>query len=57
MRDHDSPKEGVEVLCHLIFHGEEFDIEKIRSLVVLLNSTQLIDKILWMGIPRKRLQK
>ena len=45
MRDHDSPKGGVEVLCHLIFHGEEFDIEKIRRLVVLLNSTQLIDKI------------
>ena len=29
----DSPKGGVEVPCHLIFHGEEFDIEKIRSLV------------------------
>ena len=31
--------------CHLIFHGEEFNIEKIRSLVVLLNTTQLIGKI------------
>ena len=41
----DSPKGGVEVPCHLIFHGEEFNIEKIRSLVVLLNTTQLIDKI------------
>ena len=33
------------LVMHLIFHGEEFDIEKIRSLVVLLNTTQLIDKI------------
>ena len=41
----DSPKDGGKIPCHLIFHGKEFDIEKIRSLAVILNTTQLVDKI------------
>jgi len=33
------------VPCHLIFQGEEVDIEKIRNLIGLLNATQMIEKI------------
>ena len=29
----------------LVFHGEEVDVEKIRSLIALLNTTQLITRI------------
>jgi len=40
----DSPKGGLEVPCHLIFH-REVNIEKIRNLISLLNASQLIEKI------------
>jgi len=43
----DLPQGGMEVPCHLIFNGEGdgHDIEKIRSLITLLNTAQLIAKI------------
>ena len=41
----DLPQGGMEVPCHLIFHGEEIDIQKIRSLIAVLNTAQLIASI------------
>ena len=42
---HDLPQGGMEVPCHLIFHGEEVDVKKIRTLIVSLNTAQLITNI------------
>jgi len=38
---------SMNVPCHFIFHGEEdgYDIEKIRNLIALLSTAQLIGKI------------
>ena len=51
----DSPKGGLEVTCHFIFHGEEADIKDIRNLIALLNTAQLIEEN--MNILEKRLQR
>ena len=41
----DSPKSGLEVSCHLNFHGEEADIKDIRNLITLPNTAQSIEEI------------
>ena len=42
---HDSPKGGLEVPSHLLFHREEADITDIRNLIDLPNTAQLIEEI------------
>ena len=39
---HDLPQGGMEVSCHLIFHGEEVDVERIRTLIISLDTAKLI---------------